>query len=65
MGDVLLNGRVPLDWELPAIGHGRRCERDRDLALLAGLLPKPKLEDEPEPDRRPRPVTDLILEFGR
>ena len=41
MGEVLLNGRRPLDWELAALEHGRRCERDRDMELLAGLLPIP------------------------
>jgi len=31
---MLLNGRQPLDWELPAIGHFRQ----RDLEQLAGVL---------------------------
>ena len=61
MGEVLLNGRRPLDWELAALEHGRRCERDRDLELLAGLLTG---EDQPEP-RRPRLVADIGWgEFG-
>ena len=59
MGEVLLNGRRPLDRELPALERGRRCERERDAEQLAGLLPA-----EPEPDRVPRPVADLILEFS-
>jgi hypothetical protein len=59
MGDMLLNGRVAADFELAAIGHGRRCELERDLVLLAGVLA--------EEVERPagRPVTDLILELGR
>jgi hypothetical protein len=38
MADDLLNGRVAEDFELAAIGHGRECERRRDLVQLAGLL---------------------------
>lgn len=45
MGDVLLNGRRPLDWELPAIERGYARERERDLeqpdraaAALAAVL---------------------------
>ena len=64
MGEVLLNGRRPLDFELAALEHGRRCERERDMELLAGLLPDPD-EDQPEPGRRPRLVTDIGWgEFG-
>jgi hypothetical protein len=60
MADVLLNGREPVDWELPALEHGRQCERDRDLALLAGIL----AGDQP-PARVPRPVTEVMWEFGQ
>ncbi len=36
MGDTLLNGRAATVSELTA--DGRRCEYERDLKLLAGLL---------------------------
>jgi len=35
---VLLNGRVPEDWELPAIRRAYDCARERDLEQLAGVL---------------------------
>ena len=38
MADELLNGREATDYELAAIGHGRRCERDRDAEVVAGLI---------------------------
>lgn len=59
MAAVLLNGRVPLDRELAAIEHGRQCERDRDLELLAGVL-----TGVPEPRYEGRPVTDIVWEFS-
>lgn len=61
MGDVMLNGRRPLEWELPAIEYGRQCERVRDATVVAGLLAGDEVPPKPE---RPRPVTDLILEFS-
>jgi hypothetical protein len=61
MADVMLNGRVPTEWELPVIEHARRCERERDAEQLAGLLTDGVRR---EPDRPPRPVTDLLLEFS-
>ncbi len=79
MGDTLLNGRPAEDFELAAIRHGRRCDLERDLALLAGLLPCGRCGDHGHqaedctrgslpgkpPERAARPVTDLILELGR
>jgi len=38
MADELLNGREATDWELAAIGRGRKCERDRDAEVVAGLI---------------------------
>ena len=38
MADELLNGREATDWELAAIAHGRKCERDRDAEVVAGLI---------------------------
>jgi hypothetical protein len=55
VGDTLLNGRPAEDWELAAIGHGRRCDLERDLRLLEGLL----AEYPREPSPAPRPVQDL------
>lgn len=52
MNEVYLNGRPALDREIPAIDHARRCERDRELDLLAGLLTEYRRPD-PEPARRP------------
>jgi hypothetical protein len=57
MGDTLLNGRPAEDFELAAIADGRRCERDRDAAVVAGLLTEYPRADAPAP----RPVTDLGL----
>jgi len=55
MGDMLLNGREAADWELAAIAHGRRCDLERDLTLLAGLLAEYPREESPAT----RPVSDL------
>jgi hypothetical protein len=57
MGDTLLNGRPAEDFEVAAIRHGRRCDLERDLRQLAGLL----AEYPREPAPVPRPVTDLGL----
>ena len=38
MADELLNGREATDWELAAIGHGRRCELARDAEVVKGLI---------------------------
>ena len=62
MGDDLLNGRKATDFELAAVAHGRKCERERDLALFAGLLSEyPRAE---LPAGRPRHVTDLEVDFA-
>ena len=58
MGDVLLNGRVPLDWELPAMERGYARERERDLEQLAGVL-----TGEPQ-EHALRPVTDIVWELS-
>jgi hypothetical protein len=55
MGDMLLNGRPAEDFELAAAGHGRRCDLERDLIQLAGLL----AEYPREPAPVSRPVSDL------
>ncbi len=57
--DEMLNGRVPLEWELAAVEHARQCERDRDLESLAGVL-----TEDVAPERVPRPVADVMWEFG-
>jgi hypothetical protein len=57
MGDILLNGRPAEDFELAAIGHGRRCEQERDAEVVAGLLAEYPRDQAPVP----RPVTDLGL----
>jgi hypothetical protein len=62
MGDTLLNGRAATDFELAAVAHGRRCERERELAQLAGLLSEyPRAE---MPGCRPRHVTDIEVDFA-
>lgn len=58
MADMPLNGREPLDWELPALEHARQCERDRDLRILTGVLA------EEHPDRVGRPVTEVMWDFA-
>ena len=55
MGDMLLNGRPAEDFEVAAIADGRRCDLERDLRQLKGLL----AEYPREPAPVPRPVTDL------
>ena len=57
MSDDLLNGRAATDYELAAIEHGRRCDLERDLAQLAGLLAEYPRDEVPVP----RPVTDVPL----
>ena len=57
MGDMLLNGRAAEDFEVAAITHGRRCDLERDLRQLKGLLAEYPREQAPVP----RPVTDLGL----
>ena len=52
--DVYLNGRPAAEHEVAAVEHGRRCERDRDLRLLAGLL-----AEEPVPVFAGRRLHDL------
>jgi len=54
MAEVLVNGREPLDWELPALERGRRCELERCRDLLRGVLASDR--EHPQPGR---PVIDL------
>jgi hypothetical protein len=56
-----VNGRAPLDWELPALERGWAYLLERDKAVLAGLLPPP---GEDPPRHEGRPVADLVLEFS-
>ena len=55
MADEMLNGRPAEDFEQAAIAHGRRCELDRDTAVVAGLL----TEYPRAPAPAARPVTTL------
>jgi hypothetical protein len=57
MGDVLLNGRAAEPWERAAIAYGRKCELERDMRQLAGLL----AEYPRDPVPVPRRVSDLSL----
>ena len=57
MADELLNGRKATDFELAAIARGRRCERDRDAEVVAGLTAEYPRDQVPVP----RPVTDAPL----
>jgi hypothetical protein len=57
MADELLNGRPAEDFEVAAMKHGRKCERDRDAEVVAGLLAEYPREETPVP----RPVTDAPL----
>jgi hypothetical protein len=59
MGEMLLNGRKPLDWERAAMASGHAHQLERDMALLAGLMP-----EVPVPRHEGRPVADLVLEFS-
>lgn len=61
MGEMLLNGRKPLDWELPAIRRGYAHLLERDTEQLAGVLTEAR---RPEPKHEGRPVTDLFLELS-
>lgn len=54
MGEVFLNGRRAVEHEVAAVEHGRRCDRDRDLQLLAGVL-----TGEPVPLHASRRLHDL------
>jgi len=57
MADELLNGREATGFELDAMKHGRKCARDRDAEVVAGLLAEYPREQVPVP----RPVTDAPL----
>ena len=46
MAEVLLNGREPEPQEMAALERGRRQERERARALLAGVLTEDR-EDPP------------------
>ena len=59
MGDRMLNGRRPLEWELPAVERGWAYLLERDTEQVAGLL-----TGEGEPERVSRPVTDIVWEFS-
>jgi hypothetical protein len=56
VAELLLNGRPPLAWELPAVARAYACARERDLRLLAGLLPAPGT---PRPPRVTPPGASL------
>jgi hypothetical protein len=58
MAEVLLNGREPLDWELPSLERGRRQELERDSRIVAGLLAEER--EDPPPGRR----TELLPPLG-
>jgi hypothetical protein len=58
MAEVLLNGREPLDWELPSLERGRRQELERDSRIVAGLLARNP--EDPPPGRR----TELLPPLG-
>jgi hypothetical protein len=58
MAEVLMNGREPLDWELPSLERCRRQELERDSRIVAGLLAR-NPEDE-LPGRR----TELLPPLG-
>jgi hypothetical protein len=57
MADELLNGRPATDFEVAAMKHGRKCERDRDAKVVAGLIADYPRDSVPVP----RPVTDAPL----
>jgi len=55
VADLLMNGREPLPWEMPALERGRRCELERDSRVVAGLV----AEDRDDPP--PGGVKNLLL----
>lgn len=71
---IYLNGRPAVDWEVPIIERARRCERSRDLELLAGVLtgddderrpvgvPLARQAPELKARKRTRTITDLSLD---
>jgi hypothetical protein len=59
MGEMMLNGRKPLDWERAAMARGYAHVLERDTEVLAGLMP-----EVPVPRHEGRPVADLVLEFS-
>jgi hypothetical protein len=58
MGEMLLNGRKPLDWERAAMARGYAHVLERDARVLAGLI------GGNVPKHEGRPATDLVLEFS-
>jgi hypothetical protein len=61
MGEMLLNGRVPLDWERAAMARGYAHVPERDTEVLAGLT---GAGVRPEPPVRARAVSDIAVDFA-
>ncbi len=59
MGDRMVNGRRPLEWELPALERGYARLLERDMEALAGLL-----TGEPVSRHEGRTVSDIAVDFG-
>jgi len=59
MAEVLMNGREPLDWELPILERGRRQELERDSRIVAGLVAEERQDPPPG-----RPTTTLLPPLG-
>jgi hypothetical protein len=59
---VLLNGRRPLDWQLPAVWRGYARLRLQGREQLGGLLSE--YPRQAEPGGRPRHVTDIEVDFA-
>jgi hypothetical protein len=57
MNDVMLNGRPATDSEVAALEDAAKCAREREQALLAGVLATASWR--PVPEHVPRPVTDI------
>ena len=47
MAELLVNGREPLPWEMPALERGRRQQLERDSRVVAGLVAEDR--DDPPP----------------
>jgi hypothetical protein len=56
MGELLLNGREPLEWERAAMERGYAHLLERDMEQIAGL----RTSDGPPAERTARPLADVI-----
>jgi hypothetical protein len=64
VSDVLLNGRVPRDWELDIIRRGREHQREKDTEQLRGVLAGGDTAHAPRPSSASALLADIDIIGG-